>query len=212
MTATIPNIAAPNDAAEDTSNYQKHSSGNPLQRKLIDRFHHVLMAKLGQLAPTSFLDAGCGEGFVDEIMTRQFPGLPITGFDFNEPSVELAKTKNPGSTFVTASIYDLPFQNRQFDVVGCFEVLEHLHDPHAALKELARVSNRAIVMSVPHEPYFSLLNAARGKNHDIRPRGSDPDHRNLWSRRAFAAFVEQELKLQWLGGSLPWTIVVATKR
>ena len=61
MTATLPNVTAPNDAAEDTSNYQKHSSSNPLQRKLIDRFHHVLMAKLGQLAPTSFLDAGCGE-------------------------------------------------------------------------------------------------------------------------------------------------------
>jgi SAM-dependent methyltransferase len=212
MTATIPNVTAPNDAAEDTSNYQKHSSGNPLQRKLIDRFHHVLMAKLGQLAPTSFLDAGCGEGFVVEVMTRQFPGLPITGFDFNEPSVELAKAKNPGSTFVTASIYDLPYRNQQFDVVGCFEVLEHLLDPHAALKELTRVSSRAIVMSVPHEPYFSLMNAARGKNLNIRPRGSDPDHRNLWTRRAFAAFVEQELTIQWLGGSPPWTIVVATKK
>ena len=37
------------------------------------------------------------------------------------------------------------------------------------------------------------MNAARGKNLDIRPRGSDPDHRNIWTRRAFAAFVEQEI-------------------
>lgn len=212
MTATTPPITAPHDAAEDTTNYKKHSSSNPVQRKLIDRFHHVLMGKLGQLAPASFLDAGCGEGFVTEIMTRQFPGLPITGFDFNEPSVELAKAKNPGSTFITANIYELPFRTGEFDVVGCFEVLEHTHDPRSALKELARVSKRAVVMSVPHEPYFSLMNAARGKNLDIRPRGSDPDHRNIWTRRAFAAFVEQEMTIQWLGGSLPWTICVATKR
>lgn len=212
MTSPTPIVVLPNDAAESTTNYQKHSSSNPVQRKLIDRFHHLLMAKIAELAPATFLDAGCGEGFVAEIMTRQFPGLPITGVDFNEPSVALAQQKNPGSKFLTASIYELPFKNREFDVVGCFEVLEHLDDPLTALKELARVSNRAVIMSVPHEPYFSMMNAMRGKNHHIRPRGSDPDHRNLWTRRAFHKFVEQELNITWIGGSMPWTICVGTKR
>jgi 2-polyprenyl-3-methyl-5-hydroxy-6-metoxy-1,4-benzoquinol methylase len=209
---TVPLITAPNDAAEETSNYQKHMHSNPVQRRLIDRFHHVLMAKIGELAPATFLDAGCGEGFVTEILIRQFPGMTVTGFDFNAPSVELARAKNPTATFHTASIYELPFKSGEFDVVGCFEVLEHLHDPRLALRELARVSRRAVVMSVPHEPYFSLMNAARGKNLDIRPRGSDPDHRNLWTRRAFEAFVGQEMNVSWIGGSLPWTICVATKR
>lgn len=209
---TVPLISTPNDAAEATSNFAKHTHSNPLQRRLIDRFHHVLMAKIGELAPVSFLDAGCGEGFVTEILIRQFPGMEVTGFDFNAPSVELARAKNPTAIFHTASIYELPFGDGEFDVVGCFEVLEHLHDPRLALRELARVSRRAVVMSVPHEPYFSAMNAARGKNLDIRPRGSDPDHRNLWTRRAFHAFVEQELNVRWLGGSLPWTICVASKR
>jgi 2-polyprenyl-3-methyl-5-hydroxy-6-metoxy-1,4-benzoquinol methylase len=209
---TVPLITAPNDAAEDTSNFHKHTHSNPVQRRLIDRFHHVLMAKIGELAPASFLDAGCGEGFVTEILIRQFPGTVVTGFDFNAPSVELARAKNPTATFHTASIYELPFKDGEFDVVGCFEVLEHLHDPSLALKELARVSRRAVVMSVPHEPYFSLMNASRGKNLDIRPRGSDPDHRNLWTRSAFRAFVEQEMNISWLGGSPPWTICVANKR
>jgi 2-polyprenyl-3-methyl-5-hydroxy-6-metoxy-1,4-benzoquinol methylase len=209
---TVPLITAPNDAAEDTSNFQKHTHSNPVQRRLIDRFHHVLMGKIGELAPASFLDAGCGEGFVTEILIRQLPGIGVTGFDFNAPSVELARAKNPTATFHCASIYELPFKDGEFDVVGCFEVLEHLHDPRLALKELARVSRRAVVMSVPHEPYFSLMNAARGKNLDIRPRGSDPDHRNLWTRRAFRAFVEQEMNISWLGGSPPWTICVANKR
>ena len=209
---TVPPITAPNDAAEDTSNYQKHMHSNPLQRRLIDRFHHVLMGKIGELAPASFLDAGCGEGFVTEILIRQFPGMQVTGFDFNSPSVELARAKNPSATFHTASIYELPFRDGEFEVVGCFEVLEHLHDPRLALRELARVSRRAVVMSVPHEPYFSAMNAARGKNLDVRPRGSDPDHRNLWTRRAFGAFVEQDLDIVWLGGSPPWTICVARKR
>src|SRR5690606_15782943 len=65
---TVPLITAPNAAAEETSNFHKHTNGNPLQRRLIDRFHHLLMAKIGELAPSSFLDAGCGEGFVSEIL------------------------------------------------------------------------------------------------------------------------------------------------
>ncbi|MEZ4504898.1 MAG: hypothetical protein R2848_03290 [Thermomicrobiales bacterium] len=48
--------------ARETSNYAKHSSTNPVQRKLIDRFHHVVLGKIGELAPERFLDAGCGEG------------------------------------------------------------------------------------------------------------------------------------------------------
>ena len=91
-------------------------------------------------------------------------------------------------------------------------MLEHQTDPLPALEELARVARRAVVISVPHEPYFSLANAARGKNLDIRPRGSDPDHKQFWSRAAFGDFVAQELDVAWLGGSLPWTICVGHKR
>jgi SAM-dependent methyltransferase len=105
----------------------------------------------------------------------------------------------------------LPFPDDAFDVVGCFEVLEHLpHDlPRQALAELARVARRGVVLSVPHEPWFSLANAARGKNLDVRPRGSDPDHRQFWSRRAFGDLVGEQLDVRKLDGSFPWTICVA---
>jgi len=67
-------------------------------------------------------------------------------------------------------------------------------------------------MSVPHEPFFCLANAARGKNLDVTPKGSDPDHRNFWSREAFGRFVQQEMDVVTLTGSLPWTICVAKPR
>ncbi|GIW05073.1 MAG: hypothetical protein KatS3mg059_1693 [Thermomicrobiales bacterium] len=63
----------------------------------------------------------------------------------------------------------------------------------------------AVVLSVPHEPYFCLANLARGKNLRVRPRGSDPDHKQFWTRRAFGEFVTQSgvLDVEWLGGSVP---------
>jgi len=199
-------------APVDTSNYRKHTADNPIQRQLIDRFHHVILGRIGAQSPASFLDAGCGEGFVTELVVSQFPGLPVTAFDHNPAAIAAATERVAGAVFEVADIQALPYANKQFDVTGCFEVLEHLPDPAAALRELARVTRRALVLSVPHEPWFSSMNAARGKNLDIRPRGSDPDHRNLWTRRAFEAFVSRELEVVWMGGALPWTICVARPR
>ena len=119
---------------------------------------------------------------------------------------------NANAAFVEASIYDIPFEDNSFDAVGCFEVLEHQVDPVPALKELARVAKKHVIISVPHEPYFCLANVARGKNLDIRPRGSDPDHKQFWTKQAFGEFVAQELDIVWLGGSLPWTICIGRTR
>jgi len=89
-------------AAIDTSNYRKHTHANPIQRKLIDRFHRNIIGQISALAPETFLDAGCGEGFVAELLVQQLPGLELTGFDFNPDAVEIAKVKNPGLTFIAA--------------------------------------------------------------------------------------------------------------
>ena len=198
----------------DTSNYRKHTSGNPLQRVLIGRFHRAIAERVAALEPTSFLDAGCGEGFVARILLGRLPGLALAGCDLSPAAATLAAAKNPGADFAAANLLALPFADDAFDVVGCFEVLEHLPDdaPERALRELGRVARRAVVLSVPHEPGFSLANAARGKNLDIRPRGSDPDHRQFWSRRAFGATVGGALDVVWLGGSFPWTICVAAPK
>ena len=196
------------------SNYRKHTSGNPLQRLLIARFHRTIAERVAAFEPASFLDAGCGEGFVAQDLLRRLPGLALTGCDLNPAAAQLAAARNPGAYFAAASVLALPFRDGAFDVVGCFEVLEHLpgDGPAAALRELARVARRAVLLSVPHEPFFSLANVVRGKNLDLRPRGSDPDHRQFWSRRAFAATVDRTLDVAWLGGSFPWTICVARPR
>lgn len=196
----------------ETSNFKKHTSSNRLQRALIDRFHRTITGIVTSLQPATLLDAGCGEGFVAEIFLRAMPGLQLTGFDPLPGAVELARRRNPGATFDVGSIYEIPHPDDSFGVVCCFEVMEHLHQPDKALAELARVARRAVVLSVPHEPFFCLSNAARGKNWAIRPIGSDPDHRNFWSRETFGQFVQPELDVERLTGSWPWTICVGRPR
>jgi 2-polyprenyl-3-methyl-5-hydroxy-6-metoxy-1,4-benzoquinol methylase len=196
----------------DTSNYRKHTSENPIQRALINRFHDKVKGIVTDLRPQSLLDAGCGEGFVDEILLTAMPELRITGFDVLGDSVKLASMRNPRATFATGDIYNIEQPDSGFDVVIALEVMEHLHEPDKALAEMARVAKDYVVLSVPHEPFFCLANAARGKNLDINPKGSDPDHRNFWSRTKFGEFVSRELDVVMLTGSFPWTICVARPR
>ena len=201
------------DHARVSSNYRKHTTANPIQRALIERFHRTIADRVVALAPESFLDAGCGEGFVAQVLLERLPALDLTGIDFSADAASVAQAKLAGARFQAGDVTGLPFPDGTFDVVGCFEVLEHLRGdgPEQALVEFARVARRAVVLSVPHEPFFSLANAARGKNLGVRPRGSDPDHVNFWGRREFAAFVGQRFDVTWLGGSFPWTVCVATK-
>ena len=197
-----------------SSNYRKHTAANPLQRALIDRFHRKIVAEIVALSPHTFFDAGCGEGFVARRVIDAIPGISLTGCDVSHTALAIAAEANPEGNFVTGSVVDLPFPDRSFDVVGCFEVLEHLPGdlPRKALSELGRVARQAVVLSVPHEPLFCLANAARGKNLDVRPRGSDPDHKQFWSRAAFGELVGERFDVQRLAGSFPWTICVATVR
>jgi len=196
----------------NTSNYRKHTSDNPLQRKLIDRFHAKITGIVSELCPGTLLDAGCGEGFVADALLKAMPGARITGFDVLEESVKLAQLRNPRATFSLGDIYNIAHEDNSFDVVYCFAVLEHLQEPDRALREMARVARRAVVMSVPHEPFFCLANAARGKNLDMHPRGSDPEHVNFWSREGFGRFVDMDLDVEKLTGSFPWTICVGRPR
>jgi len=197
-----------------SSNYRKHTAANPLQRALIDRFHRKIVAEVVALSPQTFLDAGCGEGFVARRIIDALPDIALTGCDVSGVALEIAASTNPEARFVAGSVADLPFPSRSFDIVGCFEVLEHLPGdlPRQALAELARVARQAVVLSVPHEPMFCLANVARGKNLDVRPRGSDSDHKQFWSRSAFGALVGEQFVVRRLLGSFPWTICVAMVR
>ena len=58
----------------------------------------------------------------------------------------------------------LPFKDNSYDVVTALDVLEHLENPHAALKELCRVAKKSVMISLPNMFYIKFrLNFLRGR-------------------------------------------------
>ncbi len=62
-------------------------------------------------------------------------------------------------------------------------MLEHVPDPEHTLSEMARCAQRHLLVSVPREPLWRMLNMARGAYWSAL--GNTPGHLNHWSRRSF---------------------------
>lgn len=187
----------------ETSNYEKFQTGNPVVRRLIERFYDKVGSIVGPLNPETVLDAGCGEGETIERLDGQLSGS-ITGVDLNQESVEFAAGRIPAGSFQVADLTALPFEDGSFDLVLCLEVLEHIPEPSLALAELARVCRGDIVVSVPSEPWFRLGSLARGKY--LKDWGNHPEHINHWNPRSLREFLQTGAEVVSVERSTPWLV------
>lgn len=90
----------------------------------------------------TYLDVGCGNGCYVREAIASSAGLAV--------GVDLASPEDINFCFSRASVLNLPFADNSFQLVSCFEVLEHINAYRSALSELARVSSRYVVITVPN--------------------------------------------------------------
>ncbi|ALG13426.1 class I SAM-dependent methyltransferase [Kibdelosporangium phytohabitans] len=92
----------------------------------------------------SLLDVGCGPGTI----TADLAGLVgrVTAIEPSSEALALARdfVKQPNVRFDVADVHALPYADNTFDVVHAHQVLQHVHDPVAALKEMRRVSKGTV--------------------------------------------------------------------
>jgi SAM-dependent methyltransferase len=96
------------------------------------------------------LDAGCGAGLLlEELATR---GV-VYGADPDVRAVSAAHARGVAEV-VRAGVEALPFDDGRFDLVTCLDVLEHVRDDGAALRELRRVARDGgrLLVAVPALP------------------------------------------------------------
>jgi SAM-dependent methyltransferase len=101
------------------------------------------------IRPLSFetvLDVGCGQGSFLAELRSEFPHIKACGTDISNSAITLARQKVAGGEFwvldTTAEHID-----RQFDLLVCSEVLEHIPDDIAMLQNMARMAKKYLVIS-----------------------------------------------------------------
>jgi ubiquinone/menaquinone biosynthesis C-methylase UbiE len=110
-----------------------------VSKKRWNSFYHQIK-EIVSLSPNSVLEVGVGANVVG-IMLKN---IIHCNYEVMDVDAEL-KPDHIGS------ILDMPFPDKKYDVIGCFQVLEHLpYDNFAkALSELFRVAKKAVIISLP---------------------------------------------------------------
>jgi 2-polyprenyl-6-hydroxyphenyl methylase/3-demethylubiquinone-9 3-methyltransferase len=129
-----------------------------------------------------FLDAGCGTGHFSAIAASR--GARVTSLDVGDALMAQVARK-VDSERVVASILELPFADRSFDVVLCTEVIEHTPDPGRAVRELARMvrPGGTLVLTTPNRvwhPAIELANRLKLRPYEGFENWSLPSQLRHW--------------------------------
>ena len=188
--------------------YDKYGSRNPVVRRLMAGFERALDDLVELAAPESLLDVGCGEAVLTYRWARRLAPCRVVGIDLPDPKLEAewADRRHPNLELMAVAGEHLPFADKEFDLVAAIEVLEHVFDPEGMVQEMRRVAKRHLLVSVPREPLWRVLNVARGAY--LRDLGNTPGHVNHWSRRGFFDLLGRYGELVEARSPFPWTMLL----
>jgi 2-polyprenyl-3-methyl-5-hydroxy-6-metoxy-1,4-benzoquinol methylase len=175
-------------------------------------FERTLDELFSQASPRSVLDVGCGEGVLTEqwaarLVAGEAAGR-VVGIDLEDPKLrdEWAARSRPNLEFHPMTVERLDFPDDAFELVAATEVLEHVENPDRALAEMARVASRWLLVSVPREPVWRMLNMARGAY--LRQLGNTPGHLNHWTQRSFHSLLGRYGEVAQTRSPFPWTMLL----
>ncbi len=101
----------------------------------------------------TLLDVGCGPGSISADLARRLPHGSVLAIDNASEIIEQAASEPEyreltNLTFEVRDVYDTGLEDDSFDVVFAHQVLQHLTDPVAALREMRRVVKPTGVVAV----------------------------------------------------------------
>jgi ubiquinone/menaquinone biosynthesis C-methylase UbiE len=133
------------------------------------------------------LDFGCGPGSITADLAGHVGGTgQVVGVDSSPEALAIARRDATANRvkYVGASVYELPFPPAAFDVAYGHQVLQHLNDPVAALREVRRVLKPGGLVAVrdadfgsmTHHPHYEELDRWLEIYYRVaRSNGGEPD-------------------------------------
>lgn len=116
-----------------------------------------ILKQITEENPKRILDLGCGDGFYLHLITEIMPGTEIVGIDQDQNALRSARRniKRKRVRLLNESLPALGFKSNSFNLILLSEVLEHVRDDLAALREVHRLlkANGLIIISVPNSKY-----------------------------------------------------------
>jgi SAM-dependent methyltransferase len=109
----------------------------------------------------TLLDVGCGPGTITAELAGLVAPARVTALEVTEAALDIARAEigRRGLTtvdFAVGDVHALDFPDDTFDVVHAHQVLQHVGDPVAALREMRRVTRPGGVVAVRDSDYAAF--------------------------------------------------------
>ena len=146
----------------------------------------------------TLLDVGSGRGVFLFPLLREFPELEVTSMDILPHRVELLDCVRLGGVAnlhpMLGDICGCALPDKSFDVVTMLEVLEHIPDTEAAVKNAVRLARNYIIVSVPSKPddnpeHIHLFSNDDLKNHFLNAGCSKVKFMSVTNHRVMIAYL-----------------------
>jgi SAM-dependent methyltransferase len=103
----------------------------------------------------SFLEIGCGTGFVLRAIRKTFPQLTVAGSEVFSKGLTFAAERLPGVDLFQMDAREVPFHD-EFDVIGAFDVLEHVTHDELVLAQMHQAvrDGGGVILTVPQHSFL----------------------------------------------------------
>jgi len=132
----------------------------------IEHLHRYALA-LAYARGKTVLDIACGDGYGTRLLAHE--AASVTGIDKDAATIQQAQEKyrQPNLEFLTGDAENIPLTGNRFDLVVCFETIEHTSGQEKMMTELKRMLKPGglLIISTPDKAYFSGRQAAPNPFH-----------------------------------------------
>ena len=160
------------------------------------RYEHLHRYSFAQqfVGKKDVLELGCGEGYGTYSLSKS--ANSIIGIDIDEETIHHAQKKyiNDNLEFQIGSVTELPEFNKKFDVIICFEVIEHIEEHTELLKSIKNLLNPSgiLLISTPNTDVYSNNEPSKNPHH-VKELSSDELNKLLKENFSFHKIISQKV-------------------
>lgn len=139
----------------------------------------VQIRKKIQTGTPALLDLGCGDGRLVPQWQSVAGGLAF-GLELSPEAVAKAQEMYPSVVYTEGDATKTPYDDAQFDIIVCQEVLEHVEEQEQLIKECNRILKEGgyLILTTPNKFYFDRRN---GGNYSKQPIENIIDKKELYT-------------------------------
>ncbi|MBU1980649.1 MAG: class I SAM-dependent methyltransferase [Gammaproteobacteria bacterium] len=127
---------------------------------------------------TSFLEIGCGTGFVISAISKRFPDAKLSGSEYLEEGLAYARHRVPGAKFTQMDARHIPCES-ELDAIGAFDVLEHIEEDEVVLQQICKALKLGGVVFITVPQHRWLWSAVDKYACHVRRYGANELHQKV---------------------------------